>query len=294
MDFQKLESFVVLAETGKYLDAADKLYISQSTLSKQISSLEKELGIDLLKKTKRGSELTQAGWEFYAYAKRALQERHDVMRKIDYLKGTSAGIIHVGSLPVREEYGIVDAFSTYWARNPTVRIDYVERNQDGLVEALERHEIDVAFARADLIDLTRFEFLPVLEDELLLICSVRHHLPRGSSIRIEGLRNEDFILLEGASGLTQLFTHACEAHGFFPHVVMSYPRHHAIFKPVRQDLGVTVLPRRSLLAYGADDLVGRPFEEPLVSKLGFIWPRNARLDEHTTSFVHAVCEDMSR
>lgn len=292
MDFQKLEFFVVLAETGKYVEAAEKLFVSQPTLSKHISALERELGVELLRKTKRGSELTQAGWEFYAYAKRALQDLHETTRKLEHLRDTAAGVIHVGSLPVREEYGIVDAFSAYWAKNPTVRIEYVEKNQDGLMDALDRHLVDVAFARLDFVDPSRHETLPVMRDELLLVCSTGHPRPRRGTVSVASLRNEDFIMLEGASGLTQLFVRACEAKGFFPHIVMSYPRHHAIFNPVRKGLGVTVLPRRSLVAYGADDLVGIPFDEPVISELGFIWPRGAHVDERTRDFMESVARDL--
>lgn len=58
MDIRKLEAFQTVANTGKFTDAANKLFISQSSLSKQMSQMEKELGVKLFKKTRNGVELT--------------------------------------------------------------------------------------------------------------------------------------------------------------------------------------------------------------------------------------------
>lgn len=83
MDLRKLEAFLTVANTGKYTDAADKLFISQSSLSKQMAQMERELGVKLFKKTRNGVELTQAGFDFYSYVRKMLPEYH---RAVDRLQ----------------------------------------------------------------------------------------------------------------------------------------------------------------------------------------------------------------
>ena len=81
MDFRKMEAFFTIANTGKFIDAAEKLFISQSSLSKQMSQLEGELGVKLFKKTRSGVQLTQAGQDFYTYVRKALPEyQHELSR----------------------------------------------------------------------------------------------------------------------------------------------------------------------------------------------------------------------
>ena len=64
MDFKKIEAFLCVASQKQFTAAAEKLYTSQSALSKQMKQLEAEIGTPLFKKTSTGVELTQAGWEF--------------------------------------------------------------------------------------------------------------------------------------------------------------------------------------------------------------------------------------
>ena len=91
MDLRKLEAFLTVANTGKYTDAADKLFISQSSLSKQMAQMERELGVKLFKKTRNGVELTQAGFDFYSYVRKMLPEYH---RAVDRLQ-MYLSLIHI-------------------------------------------------------------------------------------------------------------------------------------------------------------------------------------------------------
>ena len=94
MDLRKLEAFLTVANTGKYTDAAEKLFVSQSSLSKQMAQMERELGVKLFKKTRNGVELTQAGFDFYSYVRKMLPEYH---RAVDRLQMYREG----GTYPLR-------------------------------------------------------------------------------------------------------------------------------------------------------------------------------------------------
>lgn len=135
MDFRKLESFFTIANTGKFVDAADKLFISQSSLSKQMSQLERELGVKLFKKTRSGIELTQAGRDFYGYVRKALPEYQHEVAHLQQYKRESTFVLSMGALPLTEEYGFAECFASYWVRNTSVQIKFYERNQNDLLES---------------------------------------------------------------------------------------------------------------------------------------------------------------
>jgi len=292
LDFKKMESFLVLANTGKYTTAAEKLYMSQSSLSKQIARLEGELGCKLFKKTGRGVELTPAGWEFYSYAHKALRDYRAVLAHIGAHGDEATQVITVGALPLTEEYGISAAFSRYWVKHPSMQIDYHERNQEDLLAGLALQRFDLVLARIDLLDKAKYAHDTVLKDEMVVVCPTTSPLAQRRSIDIASLRSERFILLEEKSDITQVFLKACDLNGFRPHVPHHLSRHRPLLQAVQGGMGITVLPRRLLTTYYVPDLVGIPFKVPLYSKLGFVHLMDATLTDSIQNFITEVSEDI--
>ena len=173
MDLRKLEAFLIVANTGKYTDAADKLFISQSSLSKQMAQMERELGVKLFKKTRNGVELTQAGFDFYSYVRKMLPEYHRAVDRLQMYREGGTYPLRIGSLPLAEEYGFANAFSSYWARNTSVQIDYFERSQEDLIDKLDRHKIDLALLRVDMLDPDKYSYVPLVLDEIVIACSTK-------------------------------------------------------------------------------------------------------------------------
>ena len=152
MDFKKIEAFLCVASQKQFTAAAEKLYTSQSALSKQMKQLEAEIGTPLFKKTSTGVELTQAGWEFYYYARHALPELQSTLAHIEACKGRTKAFIRFGSLPFVEDYGISDTLCSFWSKKPGVQIEFYERSQEDLVYALQRNKLDLAIVRLDMLD----------------------------------------------------------------------------------------------------------------------------------------------
>ena len=99
MEINYLKEFVILARTGNYLEAADSLYMGQSSLSRHIKTLEEELDIRLLDRTTRKVSLTEAGRLFLPYAENImlLQEQYqDVL--LDFKKNNHISL-SIGSIP---------------------------------------------------------------------------------------------------------------------------------------------------------------------------------------------------
>lgn len=95
-------------------------------------------------------------------------------------------------------------------RNTSVQIQFVERNQEDLLDKLKRNKVEIALARTDFIDESWFSFAPVVKDQLVLACSASSPWAKRKSISLCELRNEQFILLEGQSEVTKMFLRECE------------------------------------------------------------------------------------
>ena len=243
MDLRKLEAFLTVANTGKYTDAADKLFISQSSLSKQMAQMERELGVKLFKKTRNGVELTQAGFDFYSYVRKMLPEYHRAVDRLQMYREGGTYPLRIGSLPLAEEYGFANAFSSYWARNTSVQIDYFERSQEDLIYALQRNKLDLAIVRLDMLDHSQFSTRKILTDELVVVFNKHNPLAHRKSIDLESLRNEQFILPTERSDLSQVFINACKEHGIYPDAPLTHSRHWMLLKAVQRNMGTTVMPR---------------------------------------------------
>lgn len=294
MDFRKLESFFTIANTGKFVDAADKLFISQSSLSKQMSQLERELGVKLFKKTRSGIELTQAGRDFYGYVRKALPEYQHEVAHLQQYKRESTFVLSMGALPLTEEYGFAECFASYWVRNTSVQIKFYERNQNDLLDKLKRNKIDIALARTDFLDEDWFEHTDIVQDELVLVCPSDHPLAERERIDVGELRNERFILLEEQSEVTKMFLSACNAEGFNPNSPLHHTRHRMLIKAVQHHMGISVLSRRLVTTYQATDIACISFDKPLYSTIGFTWLLGEQPSAIAQRFMDYVKSDFAK
>lgn len=280
-----MEEFLAVVDAGQVTAAADALFMSQSSLSKKMAALSDELGCTLFTKTKTGIKLTPTGWEFYAYARRAVRDYHQMLDRIASFGDGTGGKLHIGCLPLAAEYGIEEAISSFWADHPTVEVDYHERSQDSLIADLNLHKLDTAFVRTDLLDTMQYVIAKLFDDELVLVCHKNHPLAHKRSVPLASLRNERFVLLGDRSGITQLFLKHCTAAGFYPNSPTHQSRHRLILKAVSRKMGVGVLPRHLVETYYDENIVIVPFDKPIATSIGFAWLRNIDVTPLLDEFV---------
>ncbi|SFX53097.1 LysR family transcriptional regulator [Olsenella sp. kh2p3] len=291
MDLDQMSAFLEVVSTGKLSDAAAKLYISQSALSKQMSKLEEEVGVKLFVKTRNGVELTQAGWDFYSYARQAVHNYKLALNRLSNYSESGKDVLRFGSLPLSEEYGIEDALGQYWASHTRVQIEYIERSQRDLMRKLDTGQIDLALLRVDLLhDDQRWVLNPLLADELVAACTPDHPLASKRSVPIAALRNERFILLESKSDVTRLFVRKCMEAGFYPNTPLHTSRHRILLRAVQNGLGITVLPRRMVEAYLSADILAVPFEDPIFTTIGFAYPSSIKVTPLMEDFMGSLHE----
>lgn len=293
VDFRKMDAFLAVANAGKFVTAAEQLFISQSSLSKQMAQLERELDVKLFKKTRNGVELTQAGHDFYAYARHAVPEYQHEVSRLRMYREHAAFPLTVGALPLTEEYGFADSFSSYWVRNTSVEMQFVERNQGDLLDKLKRHKVDIALARTDYLDEGWFEYTPIVQDELTLVCSSTDPLAKRSSVSVHELKNETFVLLIDQSWVTRKFLDACSKAGFHPNVPLQHSRHRMIIKAIQKHMGISVLSQRLVSLQQPNDIVCVPFDKPIISTIGFVWLRGEQVSSVAQGFMDFVCSDFN-
>lgn len=243
MHFDQLHYFLAVARERKFSTAAEDTYVSQSALSKQIKSLEQELGVELFRRSAGGATLTPAGEVFQGFATKVYRDYENVLTQLDQYRDSGPLHIRMGALPLVSDYGLYADLADFQVNNMSIQIDFCERNQGEILRRMELHRLDLAILRTDLLSTEQYEWIDLVKDEIVIVCPIRHRLARRDTVPYEELREEKFVLLVPESAVTATFVSKCKETGFFPNVVFTHTRHEPLLAAVGKNAGITALPR---------------------------------------------------
>jgi LysR family transcriptional activator of glutamate synthase operon len=277
VNFAQLEYFLAVARFRSFCHAAESAYVSQSALSKQIKAMEEELGTELFIRGSTGVSLTPAGETFLRFASSTSVNYENVLARLAQYSDSAQIRVRVGALPLTSAYDLVSDLADFQADNMGVQIDLYERNQEEILKRLELHRLDVAILRTDLLSADEYDCVPLVRDEIVIVCSNEHPLARQRRVSIEELKDTRFVMLEEHSGVYTAFVEECGKHGFFPNVTFTHARHEPLIAVVTRNIGVTALPRG--LTHGRNEslITCVPLQEPLYTMVGLVIPKDRAL-----------------
>lgn len=144
MNLEQLRSFAEVAATGHFTRAAEQLHLAQPSLSRQISSLETELGIELFHRARGNVSLTAAGERLLPYARRMLADAQTARGEMAELAGLGRGRIRLGATPTLCTSLVAEVLAEYRERYPGIDIEIVERGSRTLLTLLIEGALDLA------------------------------------------------------------------------------------------------------------------------------------------------------
>ena len=147
MNSRQLTYFVAIAETGSFTAAAKSLGLSQPPLSKQIQTLEEELGVELFTRGSRTAHLTEAGSYLYGKAKDILSLMDSAARDLADFDHIAAGVLKLGTISSCGHVLTRQILRPFCADHPRVRFELTEGNTYELMEQLKNGTIDCAVLR---------------------------------------------------------------------------------------------------------------------------------------------------
>lgn len=243
MELRQMEYFTVVAEELHFGRAAMRLQMTQPPLSQQILHLERELGVELLKRSKRNVELTEAGKVF-------LQEVRRILAHIDQAKDAALkaqlGMLgrlelgFVGSATFNILPGIIRTFREQF---PEVDLVLHEMPTPMQIKAFHNNSIDVGFVRAPVVD-PLISLLSVHQETCVAVVPKLHPLAQRSSISMDELSADRFILVERdiwSSWYDDILS-KCHEAGFSPIIRQHVKEIQTIIGLVAAGLGVSIVP----------------------------------------------------
>jgi DNA-binding transcriptional LysR family regulator len=193
---RQLEYFVAAGEEGSITGAAEKINISPPSISMAVSSLEREFGVQLfVRHHAQGLSLTFAGRALLEQSKQLLLQTERLSTAAFDLSEQVRGRLSVGCLVTLAPMILPELLHAFMQAHPTIEIQPVEGNQERLLQALHKAELDVAITYdLDLHQNMRFKPLVSLPPHVML--GENHPLARRASVTLQDLAEEDFLLLD--------------------------------------------------------------------------------------------------
>ncbi len=286
MEFKQVQYFLKVVETGNFSAAAGELYISQSSLSKQIMALEKELGFSLFDRSKRKIAITPAGKAFLPHARNLNTEYQSML--VDVTPYKTAPTLSIIAIPVIAQYKIAAHIAQFKQAHPEVQLTLEEREAAAILPALNNHQFDLAFLRDNYLDKTTYNFIEVAQDHFQVILSRQHPLAGKPTLSLAELANENFIMFDKGTIVHELAVDACRAAGFEPRIFYASLRVESILGLVASNSGVALMMKKVFDYHKHPEIVSIPLQQAIPSNLVLAWLRQKRLSSAETSFVDFI------
>lgn len=288
MELKQVTYFLTVAELGSFSAAADHLYISQSSLSKQIMALEKELGIELFDRSKRNIVLTEAGATFRKHAQQLNDEYKEMLANLkEYKRAPSLSII---AIPVIAQYGITSYIAQFQSAFPNIQLMLEEREASTILPALNDHQFDLAFVRDNYLDIEQYHVLEVDRDKFMVTLSVKHPLATCTSISLSELANENFIMFDKGTIVHELAVDVCREAGFVPRIFYASLRVESILGLVASQSGIALIMEKIFQYHKHPDVIAIPLREIVESKIVLVYPRDKKLSIPAKNFWEFIRE----
>lgn len=174
MNLEQLTGFVEIAGTGHFTRAAAHLHLAQPSLSKQISTLERELGVELFHRVRGNVTLTAAGERLLPIARRMLTDADTARGEMAELAGLRRGRIRLGATPTLCTSLVVEVLAEFRERYPGVDIEILERGSRSLIAALVEGRLDLALIVTSVSSEKArvvLEREPILSERLVVVSS---------------------------------------------------------------------------------------------------------------------------
>jgi DNA-binding transcriptional LysR family regulator len=250
LDVKRLRILREVANRASFSAAADELYLSQSAVSQQVATLEREVGMSLLERTSAGPKLTDAGRALVAHADAIICRLEEAERELEAIAGLEGGRLRLVSFPTASATLVTRAVSSFRDRHPKVELQLGEAEPEDSVPALKRGAYDIAltydYAFNPDADDRDIERRLLLEEEMQVAMPTGHPLTKRRAVKLADLAEEEWLTGVSQGSCRAHVIMLCQAAGFEPKISFESDDYQVLQGLVSAGVGVTLLPELAL------------------------------------------------
>lgn len=291
MELRALKAFVAVVREGGFARAAQRLHITQSTVSKAVKQLEEELNFQLLERIGRESRLTAPGKLVLQKAETMLAQGEDLRAELAEMRGLRKDVLRLGLPLIGSSILFARWFAVYRRQFPKVEIQLVEHGSSHLEKLLLAGELDLA---ASLLPVAGdFAWQEVRREPIDLLLPPNHPLANRREVAFRELAHEPFILYGAGFALNPIIAGACRKNGFEPKVVAESGQIDFVMELVAANMGIAFVPRMIALQSGHSRFQRISVGHPQIHwHMALVWRRNGYRSEAAKAWL-ALARDFS-
>lgn len=248
MTIQQLTYVLAVDSCKNFKKAADKCFVTQPTLSMQISALEKELGVKIFDRSKKPVIPTDIGNEIIEQARSVIAESEKLKEIIESEKNTLEGEIRLGIIPTLAPYLLPLFLQKFVKKYPGVKVIVTEFTTDQIIENLKKNVIDAALLATPLNDTSLKEY-PLFYEEFAVYTSSSESAYKKQYLLAEDINLDNLWLLEEGHCLRSQILNLCELRkqsGGVRSIQYQAGSIETLMKMVELNEGITILPELAL------------------------------------------------
>lgn len=283
MNLSQLQSLLALADTGSFTEAAERVSLSQSAVSHSLAALERELGVTLLERNRKGViALTPVGEQVLPHVRALLGHAEAIVQEARAAQGSVAGKVRLGSIHAFVPPALLSGLLARFQRQyPRVEVVLFDGALHEIGEWLDQHVVDLSFV---ILPAPGTISVPIASDELCVLVPPGHRLSGRAAVSAADLLDESFILEKTQCAL-RVLGQAGFAFGESKPVIRYEARDSAtVLAMVREGLGITLAPRQMLPAR-LEDVRALRLDPPRPLQIGLAYRERATLSRAARLFV---------
>lgn len=282
---QRYIALLKVIEVGSFTKAADLLGYTQPALSQMIASLEKELSIKILYRSRYGIRLTPEGERLYPSIQNSVLQYESMRRTADEIRGLDSGIVRIGTVSSVSCHWLPQIIRRFWLKHPNIQIVLHQGDYTSIPEWVRTGAVDFGFVNPHAVK--GMETTIIKSGEFRAVLPKNHPLAQKSSLILEDLAEEPFLMLEEGTYSEPL--EAFQAAGITPNVKLRVHDDYSILSMVEQGLGISIL-AELVLHKTSYDVVALPIEPAIIRTMSIVTKDKHTLPLASKEFIHDLME----
>jgi DNA-binding transcriptional LysR family regulator len=246
MQIECLKVFCDLAESESFTKAAQINNVTQSAVSQQISSLERQFKSLLIERSKKKFRLTREGQVLYDFSKQIIQTYDSLHSKLQEIKDIISGTIRVATIYSIGLHDLPPYIKRFLKSYPTVNVHVEYRRANQVYDDVLSNVVDLGLVAYPTRE-SKLETVPLRKDPLVLICHPQHPFARARAVKLKSLAGQKFIGFEPDIPTRKALDKILKESSVEVQHVMEFDNIETVKRAVEIDAGISIVPQGTIL-----------------------------------------------
>lgn len=278
-----------IVEVGSFSKAAIALGYTQSAISQMIASLENELSIKLLYRSRTGVHLTLEGEDLFPFIQKTTIQYQAMIERSKEIRGLETGVIRIGTISSISCHWLPGLIQKFQKNYPNVQFILHQGDYTTIPEWVRIGEVDFGFVNPDAIKGMKTKFIK--EGELRAVLPANHSLAGNASVTLKQLYAEPFLLLE--EGALSEPLEAFKTMNLKPNIKLCVHDDYSILSMIEAGIGISILPELVLRKTNYNVAI-LPIKPVVKRKIGLVMKEKNVMPAASKVFIDFILENIDK